>query len=341
MKIAVVGAGAIGCVIAAKLKQCGNDVFLVGKEKHLRAIKENGLSVNGVCGKIEQKIDISLNIDVRPDLIILAVKTQNIREVIERNKAAFNDALVLTVQNGVMADKIAAKYIAKKNIISSIVMFGATSINEHSVMLNFDGALVIGKPDLGDDGEVVEDDMLTKVSEIMGKAFYIVKAGHIAGMKWLKLFVNANNCIPAILGKSIQESFSDIEICYVSLAIWKEGLEIIEHAGIVLDSLPGFEKEKITNICDMPLMEGARIFQDIMKSLSSEPLYGSILQSIKKGSKTEVDYLNGAFCDLADELGCDAPLNKKLVELVHEVEETNQFLSSKNFLQVIKEYVSG
>jgi len=69
-----------------------------------------------------------------------------------------------------------------------------------------------------------------------------------------------------------------------------------------------------------------------MVNLSKEPLYGSILQSIKRGRSSEIDFINGEFVSLAQENALGAPLNQKLVEMVHEVERTNTFFSKEILL---------
>ena len=82
----------------------------------------------------------------------------------------------------------------------------------------------------------------------------------------------------------------------------------------------------------MPIDEAAKIFSGIMVNLSKEPLYGSILQSIKRDRSSEIDFINGEIVNLAKENALTAPLNQKLVEMVHEVERTNIFFSKETLL---------
>ena len=78
--------------------------------------------------------------------------------------------------------------------------------------------------------------------------------------------------------------------------------------------------------------EAAKIFSGLMTKLSKEPLYGSILQSLKRGRASEIDYINGEFVNLAEKNRLKADLNKKLVEMVHQVEKTKRFFSKADFL---------
>jgi len=211
------------------------------------------------------------------------------------------------------------------------VMFGSTLLEPNRIVHNFEGSWILGKRFLDN-----PDRELIDVSVVLDNAFPIVISEDIRGMKYLKIFVNANNCIPAIIGKSMQESFADLQLSRISIGIWKEGFKIICQAGINLVSLPGFALENITKITCLPSEQAAGIFSGIMTKLSKDPLYGSILQSIKRGRLSEIDYINGEFVNLARENGMEAPLNEKLVELVHQVEATGKFFTKEELLKNVE-----
>jgi 2-dehydropantoate 2-reductase len=72
-----------------------------------------------------------------------------------------------------------------------------------------------------------------------------------------------------------------------------------------------------------------------MSKLSRDPLYGSILQSIKRERASEIDYINGEFVNLADAHGLKADLNRALVRMVHEVEKTKKFFTKEELLNTV------
>lgn len=322
-------------MVTGYLSDKGREALLVCHPEQLSVIKEKGLSIEGVRGKFHLNIEAVPILDRDVDLVILAVKTQDVIKAAIENQRYLKDKPVLTTQNGVQADNLLSTIVDKNNIISSIVMFGATYLGAGKIVHNFEGNWIIGKP------FSQNDELVPKIGSILNEIFPIVESDDIMAMKYLKIFVNANNCIPAILGVSMQEAFSDLEISRIAISIWKEGLGIMAKSGIQLKSLPDFPLERLTKLTSMPLVEAAKIFSGIMVNLSREPLDGSILQSIKRCRVSEIDYLNGEFINIAKRHNLETALNEKLVEMVHQVERTNIFFHKQELISATKELVSS
>jgi uncharacterized repeat protein (TIGR04076 family) len=213
------------------------------------------------------------------------------------------------------------------------VLFGSTCLEAGKIIHNFEGKWVVGKA-FG-----ANDDKVKQVIDVLSKAFSVEESSGLKGMKWLKVFANANNALPAITGKSMQECFQSLELCEVSIGLWQESLGAIKKAKIELVSLPDFPLDRIIKLTSMPVKEAAKIFSNIMMNLSKEPLYGSILQSIKRGKISEIEYINGAFIALGKLHSFHTPLNKKLVELVHKVEKDKNFLSIDELVSKTKNLI--
>ena len=321
MTIAVIGAGAIGAVVAGYLTKAGQDVFLVGRPDQVQAINTHGLTIKGARGSENIHVRTATRLDKPYDLVIFTVKTQDLEKAFEQNSEYLGTGLVLTSQNGVQADHLLSSHFDRSRQMSSIVMFGATYVKPGEVTFNFEGDWIIGRP------LTPLDPTVHKVGEVLGKAFKVVISPDIMGMKYLKLFVNFNNCIPALVGKSMQETFADLDLCRLSMMLLKEGLDIVRQAKIEMVSMPDFPKEKIFGLANMPLEQSAGIINKTLTGLSKEPLYGSILQSILRGKTSEIEFINGEVVHLAKHLHGHAPLNERVVDMVHEVERTGKFFS--------------
>jgi 2-dehydropantoate 2-reductase len=334
MKVAVIGAGAIGGLVAGYLVDKGEEVILVTHPEHITPLAQNGLTIEGARGRLCVRIPVKSQLEEQVDLAILATKIPDLEKSMTQNFAYLKDVPVISVQNGVRAERIIAARLGAQRLFPSIVMFGATYLAPGKIVHNFEGDWIVGQAKVG------PNDMLHEITKVTSKIFPSPESGDIGGMKWLKLFINANNCLPAIVGKSIQETFCNIPVCKISVRIWQEGLDLVTKANIALSSLPTFPVERLSQLVSMPLDEAAKILSTIMLNLSKEPLYGSILQSIRRKRPSEIDCINGEFVNLAASVGQKAPLNEKLVQMVHDVERSGRFLSEAELINQTQELMS-
>lgn len=315
MKIAVMGAGAIGSVLGGYLAEAGEDVLMIGRKGNVDAINKNGLQIEGVRGRKNIRIKAYTGLNEKPDMIFLSVKTQDIPEACKAIALMTKDSIIVTMQNGVKADLLAAENLNRRDIISAVVMFGATYIEHGKFIHNFEGDFIIGS------AFSKNDEIVNITASVLNKFSKAHISDNIHGVHWTKLLLNLNNCIPAITGRTMQESFADMEQARFGFNLIKEGLAVMDKARIKLSDLPDLPLSKLRGLLSVPIDEGAVIFSHIMQGLSKEPLYGSILQSIKRGKATEIDYLNGEIVELGKRINFPTAYNNKAVEMVHKIEE--------------------
>jgi len=117
-----------------------------------------------------------------------------------------------------------------------------------------------------------------------------------------------------------------MDLCRLSIMLLKEGVQIVQKAGITPVSLPKFPVERIMGLIHMPIDQAAGIIHKTLTTLSEEPLYGSILQSIMRKRPSEIDYINGEVVRLAKQLQIESSLNTKAVKMVHQIEQSGKFL---------------
>jgi 2-dehydropantoate 2-reductase len=329
MRIAVLGCGAIGSLFLGYLKEKGFSPKAICKS-YQKPFLEKELTIEGARGLYQIKnLEVNTSLKEAVDLAILSTKMDSLEEVVKDNKDFLKNAFILTTQNGIGVEDILSNYFSKEKIITGIVMFGATFYPPNKVIHNFEGELVLGS------FFKKEIEKLNGIKEILEKVFKVYVLKNIKRAKYLKVFINLNNAIAACLGISMQEAFSNLKVSTLAIRLLKEAYYVVKNSNIELEDLPSYPKERIEKLVNMPQEKGAKIFSQIMCSLSKEPLYGSILQSIKRGKKSEIDYINGAIVKLAEENKLEAPLNKKIVEMVHRVERENRFYSVEDFLKEV------
>src|SRR3990167_9372850 len=104
-------------------------------------------------------------------------------------------------------------------------------------------------------------------------------------------------------------------------------------ANINLVSLPNFPSQRIIGLAQMPLEQAAGIINKTLTTLSIEPLYGSILQSIMRKRTSEIDYINGQVLKMVGSPKDEAPLNARVVEMVHRVEQSKKYFTVEEIME--------
>lgn len=327
MKIAILGCGAIGGLCLGYLSGKDKNVIGIVKEYQKEVILKEGLVIEGIRGKNNFKVKVATSLQEPVDIAIFASKINDLENMIKKNAAYLKNAVAVTTQNGVRADYLISNYFPKSRIINGIVMFGATFYPPNKIVHNFEGDLILGN--------ILEYQpvALDKMDELFFGIFKVIVLPNLKGAKYLKLFVNLNNAIAAVLGISMQEAFADLAIAKLAILLNREAYSVVLDSGVELVSLPNYPKERLEGLVNMEINQASGIFSKVMTGLSKEPLYGSILQSIQRGSLSEIDYINGEIVKLAKQNDLTAPLNEKIVELVHRVEKTKKFLTKGDLVK--------
>ncbi len=152
------------------------------------------------------------------------------------------------------------------------------------------------------------------------------------------------SALGALLARSGQDATLIGRPAHVS-AIRRNGLWVdgyvgeftIQVAAAELEALPQIPVGFIRLIARLPIGLAARLLGSTARRFDTHsPLLGSTLQSIRRGRPTEIDYLNGEIVKLGQQVGVFTPLNAKVVDLVHRVEQTGQFFSADSIQQEMK-----
>jgi len=326
--IAIIGAGAVGSILGALLNRAGHKVTLIGRPNHVATIRNNGLKIDGVLGTFTAQIAAHERLDFQPDLVLLAVKTQDVVSALQSNLDFLTDVPLLTLQNGIQSDELVASIIPAQQIISAVVMLNASYLVPGEVTLAYSGGLVIGCP-FGERNAKVE-----QVAHILNQVITTRVSNNIIGAHWLKLLVNLNNALPALTNCSFAQVYEDPYLGKLAVKLMREGMNTANQAGIHLDSLPDVSVPMARLINLFPVGIAVKIMAVKTRRMEKKwQLLSSALQSILRNRPTEIDYLNGEIVRIGNKFGIPTPLNAKIVELVHQVERTRKFFSVADLLQ--------
>ncbi len=316
----MLGAGAIGGSLAALLASNGHEVTLVGRPAQVEAIRASGLRMDGCLGPFVPKLRPAEALDGRPGLALLAVKTQDVESALLESEPFLRGAPLVTLQNGVRSDELAARILPRDFLLSAVVQVTATYLEPGRITLVDRGQLVLGRPHAPRDGLVAE------VAEVLAPAVPTTVTDNVVGAHWLKLIMNLNNALPALTNLPLREVSANPFLRRLAIRLMREGVRVADRTGVSLEALDGVSVRTVRLLTRLPTSWAAWVFGSRAGRLGGEwPILGSTLQSLRRGRPTEIDYLNGEIVQQGERLGIPAPANAKAVELVHEVERTGRF----------------
>jgi 2-dehydropantoate 2-reductase len=322
-KIAIIGAGAVGCGLGFLLQRAGREVTLIGRVDQVTAIRNHGLRVEGYAGEHTTQIPAEERLDFKPDLVLLAVKTQDLAGALRENSPFLGKAPVVTLQNGVSSDELAAELLPQEQIISAVVLLHANYLAPGSVTLMYEGGLIVGRP-FGP-----RDALLEQTTEVLRQATPTRISDYIRGAHWLKLITNLNNALPALIDGTFHQVYGDPYLASLAIRVMREGLQVSREAGIRLESLPDVSVGLTRLVRFLPVKLAAKVAAARVERMKTPwPLLGSTLQSLRRQRGTEIDFLNGEVVNLGKKVGVPTPLNAKIVELVHQVERSGTFFTA-------------
>ena len=298
LKIAVMGAGGVGCYFGGMLARAGHDVVLIARPRHVEAINSAGLRLQTLT--FDEQVHLQASTDASAlqdaDLVLFCVKSSD-TETAGRLMQPYlqPDALIMCLQNGVdNADRLRA--VLPVHRVSAAVVYVATEMaGSGHVKHKGRGDLVIEPSVAG--AEVAQT--------LIAAGIPTEVSSNVRGELWAKLILNcAYNAISAITqlpygktvaGLGVQDVMQDV--LAECLAVAKaDGLQVAGDVHVAVAKLAG----------SMPLQRS------------------STAQDLARGKPTEIDYLNGFVVKRGEALGIATPANRVLWALVRLLEGKNR-----------------
>lgn len=318
MRIGVIGAGAVGGTIAALLDRAGHDVEVTARGDSIEIIRRNGLRLSGGWGEHTAKVRVGATLSSSPELVFIATKAADQADALDANVHALTGVPVVAVQNGLLGVDVARKHAPDSPIVGALAMFAASHLEPGVVTVTTANSVYVG----GDDPAAVE---LT--AGVLRDVVPTFVTRDFRGAQWSKIIINQINALPAITGLSVQETISHRGLRFVLTRSIREAVRVGKANGVRFAKMSALSHPLLSVFAALPVWVG-QLLPLLMKwRLGPVPNPGSTLQSIRRGQKTEIDYMHGAVADAARDAGVSAPVNAALTALVHRVEDTGSFLS--------------
>lgn len=319
MKVAVIGAGAVGGAIGAVLHRAGHQVEVTARGEHLRAIHTHGLHLTGQWGEYLAAVDAHDTLTRAPELVIVATKALDAANALRDNASWLHGVPIVVIQNGIEALSTAKNALPHNDVVGGLALFAASLVAPGQVAITTSGSTY-----LGGTGSMLS---VEYAAAALCPVIPVRVTRNFAGAQWTKLIVNQINALPAITGTSAQATITDRGLRKILTLSMREAVSIALGSGVHFEKMQGLSHGLLRLFHRTPLALAQLLPLVIKWRMGSTPNPGSTLQSIRRGQKSEVDFLNGAIVDAAHRSGKSAPLNATLVDLVHEVESTGNFFT--------------
>lgn len=299
----ILGAGAVGTSLAAQFTTAGIDTLLVGRGRQLDHLREHGLDYQqpGGTSRIALNVTDIAGLRLTPaDILFLAVKQQDVEDLsaqlaqIPVQGGGFaTDLPVVTLQNGIEAERIVARRFAR--VYAAVVRVPAIYTETGKVRVLAEpqfASLTIGRFPEGRDAISAR-----LVADLVRANALVEERADIRRWKAQKLIYNVRNVIE--LFQSTQE-----EATRVGDALSAEAEKVLRAAGFD----PARDAERHVDL------SGWTVSRD-----KDNPGGQSTWQSFVRGARSEVDFLNGEIVLQARLLGLDAPWNLAAQQLAAEL----------------------
>jgi len=329
MRIGIIGAGALGGTFAALLTRAGHEVVVTARGASLTAIRERGIRLTGGYGTIDARVSVDAALRAQPDLALLCTKAQDAPTALAANAAFLDGTTVVVIQNGLTGVDTAQRVLPNSDCFGLLSLIAANCTEPGLVRVTTTQTSYLGR------GTDPADARTHELATILTGAVPVVAIDNFRGAQWTKLVVNMVNAVPAILGRTVQEVIDDPGLRRVVTAQMRECVRVGMAGGIRFGSLQGLSDRSLRLFARMPLALGQVVPWAIRRRMGVEPNLGSTQQSLRRGQPTEIDFLNGAVVREASLAGRDAPINRTLTALVHEVEVAGEPLLPERVLSAL------
>jgi 2-dehydropantoate 2-reductase len=289
MRIAIMGAGAMGSLFGAHLAEAGHDVLLVDVDRTVvAAVEADGVRIGDRVVRAPITADPSGRGTY--DAILVLVKTYDTAAAAELAAPLVGPGTVVaTLQNGIGGADVLREAFGPERVLAGVTYQGATVLAPGRIRHHMRGETF-----LGDD--VAAAAPLAAALTEGGQPAHALDP--VAPRIWKKLTNNCmGNCTSALTGMSGGQMAGDDGILALQLAIATEAVAVAAGLGHDLD----LEDCVHTNT------------SVLASSGDGRP---SMLQDVEAGRRTEIETLNGAIVRHGDALGIDVPVNRAMVALV-------------------------
>ena len=333
-EILIWGAGAIGGVLGAYWARAGQPVKMIDiVADHVTACRTEGLKIEGPVEEFTQVVPAVLpeELTATYGCVVLAVKAQATEAaVISILPHLREDGFILSAQNG-LNEKMIADLAGAHRTMGAFVNYGADWIEPGRILFGNRGAVVVGEI----------DNVIRARTERMHKLLQTfepdaVLTDDIWGYLWGKMGYGAMLFATALTSDSMAANFADLERGQVFMELACEVMRTAVAEGVIPKPFNGFEPKAF--MPDAVDASALKCLADLahFNSKTAKTHTGIYRDLAVRKRNTEVDQQLGVIIDIAANHGIDTPLLRRLIELIHDIEDGRREMSPETFHELTR-----
>ncbi|MGB7288245.1 MAG: 2-dehydropantoate 2-reductase [Salaquimonas sp.] len=313
MKIAIFGAGSIGCLVGGSLLAKGNDVVFIGKERIAGEIEKHGLTISDLENRVTHLPKESIKYSVTPDaiagadVILLCVKCTHTREAAKEIAIYANkNAIIYSLQNGVGNTAILREELKGFDVVAAMVGFNAVQLENNRFHRATDAGLVLGK-------NVASHELARLLRNAHIPASI---SNNMQEVLWGKLCLNLNNALNVLSDLPLKQQLENRSYRKILGICISEALEVMTAKGITPEKIGKVKPKYLPFILNLPDPIFSLAARSMMKM--DDEARSSMWEDLQKRREPEIDYLNGAIVKAGEENMVATPANRIICALVKE-----------------------
>jgi 2-dehydropantoate 2-reductase len=315
--IGVAGAGSIGCFVGGMIAAAGRRVALLGRPRVIHEIESNGLTLTSFEGS-ERKIapsQLTLSDDPKifadVSIVLVTVKSADTAEIVDAiARHAPPDAVIVSLQNGVGNVSVLRQRLPGRVVLAAMVPFNVIAPGEGRFHRATSGDIVIEEDDAGTAGRLSVPGLTMRPSR------------DIVGVQWGKLLVNLNNALNALSDLPLRQQLAQRSWRALFADQIAEGLAAIRAEGITPVSSTPIPASWTPHLLRLPDTLFGMLLGRTMKI--DPQARSSMWEDLRRGRRTEIDYLQGVITEIADRQNLQVPLSRRIVALIKNAEVAGQ-----------------
>ena len=320
MRAAIYGAGSLGIILGAYITKKGGKIDLINRNvKHVEALQKNGAQVTGTVNFTQPVTAYTPDkMSGLYDIIFLLTKQQQNAEVVTFLKDYLApDGVVVTLQNGLPEQGI-ADIVGEDRVLGCTVAWGATLLEPGvSELTSSPDSLTFSLGRIG----TKPNKHLPEVKRMLEMMGPVTVEPNFMGTRWSKLLINsAFSGMSTVLGCTFGEAAANKTSRKIVLALIKECIDVCAKGGIKIEPVQGKDAVKLLDYHG-PIKKQLSLFILPIAIKKHAKLKASMLQDIEKGKRTEVDAINGAIAAYGRKIGFPTPMNEKVTDIIHRIEQ--------------------